>query len=127
MRPSGGGVKVELAGLEGFARSANAHLSAMRLREDGAPKFYTWATRPPKFQIWATRPIAALFGISLQGCTDQFFEVMIRCLYPSGKLNALVPKMILLISESTRRRVFSEFSVVKTDLYANWITALLNN
>ncbi len=50
----GGGVKG--AGLERFARSANDHrsyptsklagtpISAMRLREDGAPKFQIWAS-----------------------------------------------------------------------------------
>jgi hypothetical protein len=39
MRPSEGGVKVELDGIEKFARGASAHQSAMRVREDGAPKF----------------------------------------------------------------------------------------
>ena len=37
-----------------FARSANAHLNAMRQREGSA----AGADGAPKFQIWATRPSA---------------------------------------------------------------------
>src|SRR6185437_4759577 len=48
------------------------------------------------------------------------------CVRSVGELKAFTPKIILLISSSTKMRVFSDFSMEKTDLSANWIKDSLN-